>query len=118
AYLAHLLGLPEPTYAHAPLALGPTGARLAKRDGAVTIADVAKRGLDARRVLGLLASSLGLTEPGEPVTPRELLARFDPARLPREPWIVDPATLGRAPVVRRGREATMIDTRPHARRAQ
>lgn len=37
AYLAHLLGLPQPTYAHVPLVLGPGGQRLAKRDGAVTL---------------------------------------------------------------------------------
>jgi hypothetical protein len=32
-----------------------------------------------------MAASVGLCEPGEPVGPRELLERFDPARLPREP---------------------------------
>ncbi|WP_297005768.1 tRNA glutamyl-Q(34) synthetase GluQRS [uncultured Corynebacterium sp.] len=37
AYLAHLLGLPEVEYVHVPLVLGPTGQRLAKRDGAVTL---------------------------------------------------------------------------------
>lgn len=37
AYLAHLLGLPEVGYVHVPLVLGPTGKRLAKRDGAVTL---------------------------------------------------------------------------------
>ena len=35
-----------------------------------------------------IAGSLGLAEPGEPVTPGQLLARFDPARLPRAPWVV------------------------------
>ena len=33
------------------------------------------------------AASLGLAEPGEPVTMAELLDRFDPTALPREPWI-------------------------------
>lgn len=37
AYLAHLLDLPEVEYVHVPLVLGPTGQRLAKRDGAVTL---------------------------------------------------------------------------------
>lgn len=40
AYLAHLLDLPEVEYVHVPLVLGPTGARLAKRDGAVTVRDM------------------------------------------------------------------------------
>ena len=35
AYLANLLGYPEPTYAHVALVLNEDGARLAKRDGAV-----------------------------------------------------------------------------------
>jgi glutamyl-tRNA synthetase len=37
--LARLLGLPEPTYAHVPLVLGPDGRRLAKRHGAVALSD-------------------------------------------------------------------------------
>ena len=38
AYLARLLGHPRPMYAHVPLVLNEDGARLAKRDGAVTLA--------------------------------------------------------------------------------
>jgi glutamyl-tRNA synthetase len=93
AYLAHLLGLPEPTYAHVPLALGPTGERLAKRDGAVTLADLVPSGMTPSRVLGLLAVSLHMSEPGEHVTAEALLARFDPGALPREPWVVQPNAL-------------------------
>ncbi len=94
AHLAHLLGLPVIGYAHVPLALNERGQRLAKRDGAVTLADLAALGVGAREVLQLLAESLRLAEPGEPgapVTPGTLLDRFDPAALPREPWIVRPA---------------------------
>lgn len=93
AYLAGLLGLPAPVYAHVPLALGPSGARLAKRDGAVTLAALAAAGVGPRRVLTILAASLGLAGPGEDVTPVLLLDRFDPTALPRTPWIVDPAAL-------------------------
>jgi glutamyl-tRNA synthetase len=93
AYLAHLLSLPQPRYAHVPLVLGPTGRRLAKRDGAVTLADLAGHGWAPGRVLTLIASSLGLAEPGDTTTPERLLARFDPAALPRAPWILDPAAL-------------------------
>lgn len=85
--LQRLLGLPEPQYAHVPLVLGPNGARLAKRDGAVTLADLAAQGVDAARVRSMLAESLGLAAPGEAVTVDRLLARFDPAALPREPWV-------------------------------
>lgn len=91
AYLASLLGWEAPTYAHVPLALNHRGQRLAKRDGAVTMAEL---GWSPGRVRGVLGSSLGLCEPREEPTMQELLTRFDPARLPREPWIVDPAHLG------------------------
>lgn len=93
--LQRLLGLPTPpevSYAHVPLVLGPTGARLAKRDGAVTLRDLAAAGTTAGEVRAMLATSLGLAAPGEPVTPKQLVERFDPAALPREPWVWDPAS--------------------------
>jgi glutamyl-tRNA synthetase len=77
-WLARVLGLPEPRHAHVPLVLGPDGARLAKRHGAVTLRDV-----DPDAALGWMARSLGL----EGDTAAELLDRFDPGRLPREPTI-------------------------------
>lgn len=85
-YLAGLLGLPVPMYAHVPLVLGPDGERLAKRHGAVTLAERAAAGQSPGQVRGLLAASLGLAEPGEAVAMDELVARFDPASLPRGPW--------------------------------
>jgi glutamyl-tRNA synthetase len=75
-FLARLLGLPEPTFAHVPLVLGTDGARLAKRHGAVTLQD-----LDPLTARGWMARSLGLAD----VTPREMLGAFDPDALPREP---------------------------------
>lgn len=81
--IARLLGLPAPAYAHVPLVLGPDGARLAKRHGAVTLADRAAHGETPADVLGWMAASLGLAAPGETVDPALLLARFDPAALPR-----------------------------------
>lgn len=87
-HLAALIGRPFVRYAHVGLALGPTGRRLAKRDGAVTLADQAALGVRADAVLSILAVSLGLADPGEPVDAHTLLARFDPERLPREPWTV------------------------------
>jgi glutamyl-tRNA synthetase len=69
--LMRLLGFPEPEYHHVPLLLGPDGARLAKRHGAVTIAD-------HDEPLTLLARTLDLTGS----TPEELIEEFDPLRLP------------------------------------
>ncbi|OBK79289.1 tRNA glutamyl-Q synthetase [Mycobacterium sp. 1274761.0] len=83
AYLAKLLGYPEPTYAHVALVLNGDGARLAKRDGAVTLAEIG-----ARRALEQIAGSLGW----QAATVDEMVEQFDPARLPRQPWIYSPAT--------------------------
>lgn len=89
AYLGRLLGLRVPTYFHVPLVLGPAGNRLAKRDGAVTLADRAAMGEGPAEVRSLLAASLGLAEPGEPVTTSDLIPRFDPDGLPFDPWVLD-----------------------------
>ena len=84
--LQRLLGLPAPSYAHVPLVLGPDGGRLAKRHGAVTLADVrAARGWEPADAIAWMARSLGLAEVGERVTPALLEERFRPARIPREP---------------------------------
>ena len=55
AYLANLLGHPEPMYAHVALVLNDDGARLAKRDGAVTLAEIGvpTRARADRRVAGV-----------------------------------------------------------------
>lgn len=81
--LARLLGLPVPRYAHVPLVLGPDGERLAKRHGAVTLAD---RDEPVGATLARLAHSLGLARGRKRVRrARDLLGEFDPARLPRTP---------------------------------
>ena len=82
AYLASLLELPAPQYAHVPLVVNRDGARLAKRDGAVTLTDLALAGVPVDKVRAMLLESLGL--PGGSL--REALAAFDPRKLPREPW--------------------------------
>ena len=87
--LYRLLGLPEPTHAHAPLVLGPDGARLAKRHGAVTLADRAALGETPADAVAWMASSLGLARAGEQATAAELVHRFDAATLPREPTVFE-----------------------------
>jgi glutamyl-tRNA synthetase len=83
AYLASLLDLPAPEYAHVPLVLNADGARLAKRDGAVTLGELARAGVGVEQVRDTLLASLGLPEgPLE-----QALAVFDPAALPRETWV-------------------------------
>jgi glutamyl-tRNA synthetase len=80
-WLAGQLELPGVRHAHVPLMLGPDGARLAKRHGAVTLADRAAQGQSADDVRDELAASLHLSSRGEHLTPAELVERFSATRL-------------------------------------
>lgn len=96
AYLASLLGLPQPRYAHVPLALNDEGKRLAKRDGAVTLPQLQEAGVTIPEVLGWIAASIPVPDnSGRPHEARvpvpdasAILERFDPALMSREPWVV------------------------------
>ena len=90
--LYRLLDLKVPTYANVPLVLGPDGWRLAKRHGAVTLADRNALGESPREVLAWIARSLGLAAPGERPAPADLLARFVSISLPLEPTVWSPET--------------------------
>jgi glutamyl-tRNA synthetase len=81
--LAQWLELPVPEYVHVGLVLGEDGARLAKRDGAATLAG---RGVPVAQTLAWLAHSLGLATDRATVSrAAELLDEFDPAALPSGP---------------------------------
>jgi glutamyl-tRNA synthetase len=84
------LGLQPPVWTHVPLLLGPDGARLAKRHGAVTLCELRERGVAARSVVGWLASTCGLAEAGEALEPAELVDRFSLSRIPRDPQRLPP----------------------------
>lgn len=93
-HLSELLGLPPVRYAHVPLVLGPDGSRLAKRDGAVTLADQAERGRGPSEVRRLLLASLGpaIVDPAAPLA--EVADEFSLAAIERAPWTLDPVLLG------------------------
>lgn len=86
--LYEALGLAAPTFAHVPLALGPDGRRLAKRDGSLKLTTLRESGADPRLLVGLLAHSCGWADRVEPTATGDLLGRFDLARIPRSPWVV------------------------------
>jgi glutamyl-tRNA synthetase len=75
------LGAPAPRFVHVPLLLGPEGKRLAKRDGAVALADYRARGLSPETLVGWLAASAGLVPAGTQLSARELIAEFSLARV-------------------------------------
>ena len=87
--LYRLLELQPPAHAHVPLVLGPDGARLAKRHGAVTLADRATLGESVAGLVAWMAASLGLATEAERVTAADLVDRFDATSLPRQPTIFD-----------------------------
>jgi glutamyl-tRNA synthetase len=74
-WLQRRLGLPLPAYAHVPLLLGAGGARLSKRDGAITLAERVAAGQRPDAVRGELAASVGLAQPGETPPLEELVTR-------------------------------------------
>ena len=88
AYLARVLGHPEPTYAHVALVLNEDGARLAKRDGAVTLAEIG-----VERALAQIAESLGW----QATSLDEMLPQFDPARCRASPGSTTPTNLRERP---------------------
>ncbi len=81
AILAELLGLSRPAYAHVPLMLGDDGQRLAKRNGARSLAELREDGVRPAEVVGQLAASAGLIETPEPLQPVDLLSLAT-----RAPW--------------------------------
>lgn len=83
AYLASLLHIPVPEYVHVPLVVNSDGARLAKRDGAVTLHDLAAAGVPVAEVRDRLLNSLGLPSG----TLEQALLDFDPAAVPRSRWV-------------------------------
>lgn len=83
-HLQKLLGYSTPTYAHVPLVVGEDGERLAKRHGAVTLADLAAQGVSASQVKDMLWASLGQTSDS-----------FSWDAVPREPWVA-PLTHGKS----------------------
>jgi glutamyl-tRNA synthetase len=91
--LQQLLGLPEPVYAHVPMVLAPDGTRLAKRHGAVTLHDLAARGVGPEQVLARLGASLGLCAADDRVTAAELAIGFRLDAVPHTPWSLAAADL-------------------------
>ncbi|NLS09512.1 tRNA glutamyl-Q(34) synthetase GluQRS [Nesterenkonia sp. MY13] len=75
------------SYAHVPLVVNGEGKRLAKRDGAVTLAELAEQGISPEEVRDQLLGSLGL--PAGDL--QQALEAFDPQALPRDPWVWSPA---------------------------
>jgi len=88
--LYRALGLQEPEFGHVPLAVGPEGRKLAKREGSLKLATLRERGVEPRRLVAELIRSCGQTGLLADASPWEWVDRFELHRLPREPWVVRP----------------------------
>lgn len=81
--LFEALSRPAPLYLHLPLVRGADGERLAKRNGAIAIAEYRARGISRERMLGALGYSLGVLETPSPCSLDELRELFSLERLAR-----------------------------------
>ena len=87
-HLRRLLGIERPVqYWHLPLVVGPDGRRLAKRHGDTRLWHYRQAGATPERILGLVGYLSGLLEGRREAGMDELLARFDPDRIPRTPAV-------------------------------
>ena len=86
--LYRALGAPPPRFAHVPLVVGEDGARLAKRQGALSLGDLRRGGADPRAVVGLLASLSGLGGTARPCTARDWVAGFSLDSIARTPAVL------------------------------
>lgn len=83
-HIRRLLGLhPQPRYWHLPLVVGSDGRRLAKRHGDTRLGFYRQAGAAPQRALGLLGYWSGLLPRRQEADMRELLKRFDLAKVPR-----------------------------------
>lgn len=82
-YLAQRLGFAPPRFTHLPLLCNAEGQRLSKRDRGLDLATLRGR-CSAREIIGRLACLAGLQPEAAPAAPRELIERFDWAKVPCE----------------------------------
>ncbi len=82
-----------PRYLHLPLVVGPDGKRLAKRHGDTRLATYRSAGVQAQRVLALLARWCGLASIKE-ITSDRMLRDFSLSRLPREKIVMTSDAIG------------------------
>ena len=94
-YLGRLLGFEAPEYGHAPLLVAPDGRRLAKREKDLDLGALRARGIRPERVVGALARTAGLAEPGWEGSAAELVPLFswDKIAAHRDDIVVNDALL-------------------------
>jgi glutamyl-tRNA synthetase len=90
--LIEALGLTPPRHFHVSLVVDTTGRRLAKRARDASLAQLRRRGVDARSIVAWAAKSAGFAVP-ERIAATELLPHFDLLRVPNTNVVVDETTV-------------------------
>ena len=81
-WLRSILELPPVGHAHVPLMVTTDGDRLSKRDGAVTLSELASIGFGPEEIRAALLVSLDLCAPSGPFDLERLAVEFDPKSVP------------------------------------
>jgi glutamyl-tRNA synthetase len=87
------LGAAPPRFAHVPLVIGQDGKRLAKRHGESRIAQFRAAGVSAERVVGWVAWRSGQIDQPREISAQEMLAFFNPDKLPRDRIVLNQTDL-------------------------
>lgn len=91
--LHQALGFVPPHFIHVPLVLAPSGERLAKRSRPETMREILARGIEVQALVGALAASAGLCNPGQRMRARDLVAGFSWSKVTKSAVVIDPVTL-------------------------
>jgi glutamyl-tRNA synthetase len=91
--LYRALDLASPAFGHVPLLMGPDGIRLSKRHEGVTLAELRDAGVSAERIVGFLASELGICPDPRPLRPASLVGGFDFSRIADRDIVLLPGIL-------------------------
>ena len=83
--LQRALGLPSPQYAHGPILVDTTGAKLSKRHGSLTLRSLRDLAVPPGRIVGALARAAGILERPGDAAPSDLLERFRWQRVRKSP---------------------------------
>ena len=92
ARMAMMFERTPPRWWHLPLLLDPEGRRLSKRHGDETLVSMRGAGTPVERVIGLLAMTCAVQSDLAPMSTKDFLDAFDPARL--QEWAKRTSSLG------------------------
>jgi glutamyl-tRNA synthetase len=95
-WLMSALGGRAPRFTHVPLVVAPDGARLEKRTGGMTVRELRESGAEAERIVGELASGLGLASTSAPTSPAAVARASSGHAVAwrRGPWPVPASLVG------------------------